>query len=309
MFKTTVSYLGHVVSAEGISTEKDKTETIRTWPRPQSVREVRGFLGLASYYRRFVEGFARIARPLHQLTEKGRRFEWNQECQEAFEELKHRLVTAPILVYPIVEGRFILDTDASNDGIGGVLSQIQNGQERVIAYGSRVLSKPERNYCVTRKELLAVVVYLKHYKQYLYGRHVQVRTDHGALRWLMNFRQPEGQLARWLEVIASYDIEITHRAGRIHSHVDALSRRPCVQCKREGGCIQGDTGNINIITLKNDNLADIQEAQQEDPNINPVRNALVEGRKPSREEATAFPFKVKVLLEHWDQLEVRDGVL
>ena len=310
LFKTSVAYLGHIVSSEGVSTDKEKTEAIRTWPRPNSVREVRGFLGLASYYRRFVEGFANIARPLHQLTEKGRQFEWSPECQEAFDELKKRLTSTPILAYPDVNGTFILDTDASNDGIGGVLSQVQDGQERVIAYGSRVLSKPERNYCVTRKELLAVVHYLKYFRQYLYGRHVLVRTDHGALRWLTNFHQPEGQLARWLEVISSYDIEIVHRAGRIHANADALSRRPCRQCGRDEECnLVPNPSSINATNLVNEDSKYNQRSQLEDPNIQPVLEALQGDKKPSRDETAALPFKAKVLLEHWDQLEVRDGIL
>ena len=135
LFKTKVSYLGHEVSNLGVSTQADKTEAIENWPTPTNVKEVRSFLGLASYYRPFVKDFATIAKPLHQLTEKNRagRFEWSSACQIAFDELKHRLTSSPILAYPCSEGEFILDNDASKDCIGGVLSQVQDGQERVIA--------------------------------------------------------------------------------------------------------------------------------------------------------------------------------
>ena len=316
LFKTKVSYLGHEVSNLGISTQTEKTEAIKNWPTPTNVKEVRSFLGLASYYRRFVKDFASIAKPLHQLTEKKRagRFEWSSACQLAFDELKHRLTSTPILAYPSLEGELILDTDASNDGIGGVLSQVQDGQERVIAYGSKVLSKAERNYCVTRRELLAVVTYLKHFRQYLYGRHVTIRTDHGALRWLTNFKQPEGQLARWLEVVFEYDFEIIHRAGRSHANADALSRRPCTQCGRETECeLETDEthrGSTCVIKLsETGNRVEMRKAQLDDPTLRPVIEALERGTKPTKEEMSPLSYKTKVLLGHWGQLVMRDGVL
>ena len=192
------------------------------------------------------------------------------------------------------------------------MSQVQEGKERVIAYGSKVLSKAERNYCVTRRELLAVVTYLKHYKQYLYGRHVKVRTDHGALRWLTNFKLPEGQLARWLEVIAAYDIEIIHRAGRSHGNADALSRRPCRQCGRELDCntSEEEKGQARAILMTDDRrISEMRRAQLDDPNIKPVLEALERNTKPTKEEVSAMSKKVKVLLEHWGQLQIRNGIL
>ena len=167
LFQKSVAYLGHIVYSEGVATDPQKVQAIAEWPIPRCVKDVRSFLGLASYYRKFC-GFAPIASPLHALTEKSREFVWNYSCQWAFEELKERLQTSPILSYPIPDGDFILDTDASGDGIGAVLSQVQDGEEKVLAYASRKLSNPERNYCVTRRELLAVVVYLKNFKQYLH---------------------------------------------------------------------------------------------------------------------------------------------
>ena len=146
-----VSFLGHIVSEDGVATDPSKTDKVASWPTPICRREVQQFLGLANYYRRFVKDFAKIAKPLHRLTERTTRFAWTQQCQEAFEELRRRLVSSPILAFPDFTRPFILDTDASDYGVGGVLSQIQDdGRERVIAYGSRVLSKAERRYCVTR---------------------------------------------------------------------------------------------------------------------------------------------------------------
>lgn len=114
--------------------------------------------------------------------------------------------------------------------IGAVLSQSIDGVERPVAYASRTLSKPERQYCVTRKELLAVVYFTKYFKHFLYGKQFTVRTDHSSLRWLLNFKNPEGQLARWLESLSVFDMKIEHRPGKQHANADALSRKPCKQC-------------------------------------------------------------------------------
>lgn len=227
LFQRKVSFLGHVVSGEGVSTDPSKTEAVSAWPVPSSIGEVRSFLGLTSYYRRFVHGYAKIAKPLHELTENGKEFVWTQECDKAFDALKENLGRTPILAYPNIDDQFILDTDASGVAIGAVLSQVQEGNERVIAYYSRALKKAERNYCVTRRELLAVVDGVRHFHHYLYGKKFVVRTDHGALRWLVGFKDLEGQMARWLEILGTYDYEVVYRPGGQHGNADALSRRPC----------------------------------------------------------------------------------
>ena len=148
---------------------------------------------MANYYRRFIKDFASLAKPLHRLTEKGREFTWAQESDQAFNTLKQKLTSAPVLALPNWSKPFLLDTDASETGIGAVLSQVQDdGSECVMAYASRLLSKQERNYCVTRKELLAVVTFLQHFRPYLIGSSFTIRTDHSALTWLQNFKQPEG---------------------------------------------------------------------------------------------------------------------
>ena len=165
-----VTFLGHIVSTDGVATDPSKTEAVSKWPIPQNRKEVQQFLGLANYYRRFVKDFALISKPLQRLTEKNAPFEWTIGCQNAFDELRKRLVSSPVLAYPDYERRFILDTDASDVGIGAVLSQVSDcGSERVIAYASRSLTRPEQRYCVTRKELLAVVEFVHHFRQYLLG--------------------------------------------------------------------------------------------------------------------------------------------
>ena len=230
LLQQSVPFLGHVVSDRGVSTDPKKIEAVRSWPSPGTAKDVKSFLGLCSYYRRFVRGFADIARPLYRLTEGQRQFRWTSECEDAFRRLKTLLTTAPILAFPAVDGLFILDTDANNTGLGAVLSQVQGGEEKVIAFYSESLSKSERNYCVTRKELLAVAVAVKSYHHYLCGRQFLVRTDHGALKWLLKFKDPEAQLARWLELLGTYDCNIQHRSGICHGNADAPSRRPCGDC-------------------------------------------------------------------------------
>ena len=239
LFKRSVAFLGHVVSRDGVQTDPEKIQAVSEWPVPCSVKEVRSFLGFANYYRRFIEGFSTVAAPLHHLTNKDVTFKWIEECQIAFDTLKQKLVDSPLLSYPVADTTFILDTDASNVGIGAVLSQDVDGLEKVVAYGSQVLSNSQRNYCTTMKELLAVVVFIGKFKHYLYGRHFVVRTDHASLVWLRNFKNPEGMLARWLSVLGTYDFEIQHRPGNRHGNADGLSRR-FRGCKREScpDCIE-----------------------------------------------------------------------
>ena len=233
LFQPKVGYLGHILSAEGISTDPRKIEAVSTWSPHTNLSELWSFLGICSYYRTFITSFAEIAKPLHNLLENKRMFEWSHEAQQAFQELKDRLVRAPILGYPLPDALLILDTDASNQAVGAVLSQLQDGQEQVIAYYSQTLSRPQKQYCVTRRELLAVIKAVQHFHHYLYGRHFTVRIDHAALKWLLSFRNPEGQTARWIQRLQEYDFEIEHRSGLKHSNADALSRRPCLaqHCK------------------------------------------------------------------------------
>jgi hypothetical protein len=171
-------------------------------------------MGLCGYYRKLIQNLSKLEKFLHKLTEKGRKCEWTNECQSPFEELKNRLVSSPILAHPEFSKKFILDTDASNEAIGAVLSQEIDGKERHIAFASRTLTNPEGCYCVTRKELLVVVFVVEHFKHYLYGKQFVVRTDHGSLRCLLNFKNHEGQLSKWFQVLSSYDMTIVHRPGR-----------------------------------------------------------------------------------------------
>ena len=186
-FQEEVHYLGHIISRQGVAPDVSKIEKILSWPKPTSTKDVQQFLGLAGYYRRFIKDFASIAKPLHWLTESGGKFEWTTGCQQAFDRLCQLLSQTPVLAHPNFNKAFILDTDACDTGIGAVLSQIgDDGKEQVIAYGSRLLTKPERKYCITRKELLSVVYFINQYRPYLLGQSFTLRTDHGSLKWLQN---------------------------------------------------------------------------------------------------------------------------
>ena len=233
-------FLGHVVDGDGIRTNPALVRDIQERTAPRTVRELQAFLGLCNYYRRFVPSFAQIAAPLNHLLTKGTEFAWGPPQQAAFEELICRLTNSPILAYPQREGTFVLDTDASDTCLGAVLSQRQGGEERVISYASVQLEPAHRRYCVTRRELLAVVRFTRMFRHYLLGRKFILRTDHNSLTWLFRFKAPQGQLARWLEELCQYDLTIEHRAGAKHGNADALSRMdtddPSVcDCYRAGG--------------------------------------------------------------------------
>lgn len=219
-----VTFLGHIVSKEGVKPNSDNIAKIALWPEPKDVTGVRQILGMASYYRRFIKGYSEIAKPLTNLTRKSIPFYWSEECKESFNLIKTILTKSPIMAYPLDHGNYILDTDASDVAIGAVLSQVQNGTERVIAYGSRTLNKAEKNYCVTDKELLALRYFIEYYRQYLLGRNFKVRTDHQALKWLFSLKEPKGRIARWLEILSAYNFTVEYRPGKKHANADTMSR-------------------------------------------------------------------------------------
>ena len=233
LFRKEVTFLGHLVSEEGIKCDPAKIECVKNWPKPRNVTEIKSFLGFAGYYRKFLLNFSMTASPLIKLTRKNQKFLWTNECDLAFEKLKDMLTSAPLLSFPNDEDIFILDTDASLSGIGAVLSQLQGGHEKVISYASRTLSKSQRNYCVTKRELLAVVTFVRQFRHYLWGRKFIIRTDHASLTWLRNFKEPEGMLARWISILDNYKFEIQYRRGTLHTNADALSRMPSRKCKKE----------------------------------------------------------------------------
>ncbi|GFS61079.1 retrovirus-related Pol polyprotein from transposon 412 [Trichonephila clavipes] len=316
-FQKEVNYLGHIISAEGVRTDPEKVSAVKNWKRPENLRELRSFLGLCTYYRKFVRGFSNITRPLHKLTESKQKFQWTKECEDSFLQLKEALTSSPILIYPQPDKPFILDTDASNESVGAVLSQEIDGQERVVAYWSKCLSKPERNYCVTRKELLAIVKAIEHFHHYLYGQKFLLRTDHASLTWLMNFRNTEGQVARWIQRLNEYYFDIRDRKGSSHGNADALSRRPCPENCRH--CSRVETKYdyaIRQITTSTATPPDpwsdekVREDQMADPDIKPLLEFMESSsNKPSWQDISAYSPTTKQYWALWNSLHLRNGVL
>ncbi|KAL0561646.1 hypothetical protein IC582_002086 [Cucumis melo] len=196
-------------------------QAVTGWTRPSTVSEVRSFLGLAGYYRRFVENFSRIATPLTQLTKKGAPFVWSKACEDSFQNLKQKLVTASVLTVPDGSGSFVIYSDASKKGLGCVLMQ----QGKVVAYASRQLKSHEQNYPTHDLELAAVVFPLKIWRHYLYDEKIQIFTDHKSLKYFFTQKELNMRQRRWLELVKDYDFEILYHPGKANVVADALSRK------------------------------------------------------------------------------------
>ena len=243
LFQSRVKFVGHYVSAQGIEVDSDKIACIVNWPFPKTISELRGFLGLCSYYREFCQGFASVADPLTECLRKGVALRWTPGRQAAFDKLKNMLTTAPVLAVPRDDEACIyrLDCDASGVGASAILEQWQDGIFRVIEYASRTFSAAERAYCATRREMAALIFGLKQFKAYLLGRHFQIRVDNMALTFYQKMKDPTGQAARFLEILSNYSFDIIHRSGARHTNADSVSRlrpcevnggEPCAQCNR-----------------------------------------------------------------------------
>ena len=222
-----VLYLGYVVSREGILADPAKIDAVKNFPQPFDVRSLRSFLGLASYYRRFIENFSSVASPLYELTRKDVGFSWESIHHNAFCKLKQLLISAPVLAFPDFARGFILETDASGVGLGAILAQShEDGTVHPIAYASRTLQQHEKNYAITELEALGIVWAIKHFHHYLYGHHCEVYTDHEPLIALLNTPHPSGKLARWGLILQDVDLVIWYRSGKKNAGADALSRLP-----------------------------------------------------------------------------------
>ena len=310
LFQLKVKFFGSVVSAEGIEPDPDKLTAISEWPVPQNLTEVRAFIGLASYYRRHVEGFSKIAKPLSDLTRKSQPFVWGPEQQTAFETLKYCLTHYPILAPPLPEGRYIIDTDASDFAMGAVLQQEQNGVVRVIAYASRTFDAAHRAYCTTRKELAAVIYALKEFRHYVMGGVLfLLRTYHGAQTSLFKTPEPIQQQARYLNFLAEYNFEIQHRAGYQHGNSDGLSRRPCGSKKCSRPDCETDYGQAketkrvrnrsrNMVPLRSGNPY-LKNDDKNRPEIEP--QPTVEKSKQNETNSSSDKTKQKMLSIAWNE--------
>ena len=215
--KSEAQYLGHIVSQDGVKPDPVKIAAVESFSVPQTLTDVRSFLGIVNYYHRFVPDLGTLAEPLYYLMKKNVHFSWNEQCQAAFEKIKVLLVSSPTLRFPDFTREFIICCDASDVGLGVVLSQVdEDGKEYVVSYGSRALSKEEKNYTVSERECLAVIFGVTSFRCYLHGRHFIVYTDHGSLQWLLNLKDANGRLARWALKLQGHDMTIKHRAGRLN---------------------------------------------------------------------------------------------
>ncbi|GJS33288.1 putative reverse transcriptase domain-containing protein [Tanacetum coccineum] len=220
-----VQFLGHVIDSQGIHVDPAKIESVKDWASPKSATEIRQFLGLAGYYRRFIEGFSKIAKPMTKLTQKKIKFEWSDKAEAAFQLIKQKLCSAPILALPEGNEDFIAYCDASIKGLGAVLMQ----REKVIAYASRQLKIHEKNYTTHDLELGAVVFALKIWRHYLYGTRCTVFTDHKSLQHILDQKELNMRQRRWLELLSDYDCEIRYHPGKANVVADALSRKERVK--------------------------------------------------------------------------------
>ena len=222
-FKEQVEFLGKLVSGTGVSISPDKLDAVKEWQVPTNVKELQSFLGFMNYHRNHIQNFAEVSSDLYALIH-AESFIWKEKHQACFDKLKELAISAPMLCHPSPDGLFVMDCDASDRQLGAALYQVQDGILKPICFASHVLLKQHRNYCTTRKELLAVVKFCRQFRHYLLGRFFLIRSDHNSLVRLTRFKHLEGQLARFLEELSQYNFKILHRKGAEHVNADALSR-------------------------------------------------------------------------------------
>lgn len=345
-FQTEVGYLGHVISADGVSTDPEKIRAIAEWSRPNSVKELRSFLGFASYYRRFVEGFAGLAAPLHKLVGvlQGTRKRaasikqgsfaqhWNETCEQSFNDLKERLIQAPVLGYADFTLPFFLETDASHLGLGAVLSQDQGGGlRRPIAFASRGLRPSERNmtnYSAMKLELLALKwAMTEKFREYLLGSKVTVYTDNNPLRYLESAKLGAVE-QRWVSQLALFNYDIKYRPGAANRNADALSRLPLPSADQPVIALPGITVPKSILMQERPpglspqvvesstvdavparNKADLRALQATDLCIKTFLQFWVQGQRPTVAELKGMPRDVQQLVKQWPRVREVDGVL
>ena len=246
LFQTKLKFLGVVVTQGQISPDPEKIKSVKNIKPPQTIKQLRGILGLMNYFRKFIRNYAQIAKPLTDLTRGNpQKIVWSKTAQNALDHLKKALTSEPILSLPDFQtGQFVVTTDASNKGIGAILSQIINGEERVIAYASRTLISGESNYSATQLELLSIIHHLDKFRHYLVGRKFKLRSDHKSLQYLQTFKKPSGILARWILKIQDLDYEFEHLKGKQNAPCDYLSRFP------DNTPVENENEEVNTIKAK-----------------------------------------------------------
>lgn len=218
------AYLGHIISRDGIKPNPDKIAAIKNYPIPKTPKEIKQFLGLLGYYRKFIPDFARLTKPMTKCLKKSNKITFDSEYTDCFEKCKTLLTNDPILQYPDFDKDFVLTTDASNIALGAILSQGPVGSDKPICYASRTLNDSETKYSTIEKELLAIVWATKYFRPYLFGRRFTILTDHKPLQWIMNIKEPNSRLTRWRLKLSEYDYTVVYKKGKNNTNADALSR-------------------------------------------------------------------------------------
>ncbi|MCG7874805.1 MAG: RNase H-like domain-containing protein, partial [Candidatus Thiodiazotropha endolucinida] len=348
LFRDRVKYLGHIVSASGVETDPDKIAPLKDWPVPSNVKEVRKFLGFAGYYRRFIEDYSKIIRPLNDLLvghctnkkaktkRKAPAWKWTEAQQNAFDTIIQKLMSPPILAYADFSKPFLLHTDASGEGLGAVLYQNQDGVERVIGYASRSLKPSERNYPTHKLEFLALkwAVTVK-FHDFLYGNKFTVRTDNNPLTYVLKNAKLDAAGHRWVAALSNYNFDIVYRSAKHNADADGLSRlmeRPVqedslpadtVKAISHAATVETPLIECNMLTDPNshsDMISDTaitnilsspdwQHEQSLDPTIRRVREMILRKTKISSAERQKESHAVQRLLRHIDQLCILNGVL
>ena len=326
-----VKYLGHIVSSEGVATDPNKIKSVSTFPRPKNVSDVRSFVGLCNYYRKFIEGYAKVVSPLTELTKKNAKFKWTEECEEAFQAMKDKLTSAPILSYPRFgsDDEFLVYTDASGFALGGILAQVQDGVEKVIAYTGRKMLPAERKYSITEMEMLAVYHAIRKFDCYIRFHPITVITDHSPLVWIFKKQPTSNRICKWSFVLNQYNLKVQYRAGKLN-HCDPISRReypepsedeieppnpPYIAAVKENPPVQHNktkqkeqSRNDKGLTMKDElgkfvALEQVAKYQREDPLVAPLIEYMETGNLPDdRKTARKIVFQA-------DQYDITNGVL
>ena len=273
-----IAFLGHIVSGEDIAVDPEKVKAVKEWPVPRTVTEIRSFLGLAGYYRKFIKDFSKIARALTNLTKKDVPYVWTEDCQQAFDILKERLTEAPTLTIPDQTGGFEVYCDASGKGLGCVLHQ----HGRVVAYASRQLKNHEQNYPTHDLELATVIFALKIWRHFLLGEQVKMFTDHKSLKYIFTQKELNMRQRRWLELMADYDIDLQYHPGKVNVVPDALSRLPAVTMLTSQPHLRRDICRMGIEITRPGENATLMNLQIRSGLIDRIKAAQAEDAKLKR---------------------------
>jgi hypothetical protein len=304
-----IKFLGHTISQDGISVDLEKVQEVMDWKPPTTVKQIRSFLGLAGYYRRFIPDFSRIAKPMTELLKKGVKYDWSQKCEDVFHTLRQHLTTAPVLAQPDNTKPFEVYCDASGTGLGCVLMQ----ENRVIAYASRALRPHEQNYPTHDLELAAVVHALKIWRHYLMGAHCNIYTDHKSLKYIFTQADLNMRQRRWLELIKDYDLEVHYHPGKANVVADALSRKTQCNCMSMDARVTTlcdelcklnlevvSSGNLSYISVEPTLQEQIVRAQIEDKGVQVIKEMI----KQKAEKYKCFRQDSKGILWFGDRLVV-----